>query len=391
MKALVFSLVALALGVATGVAWTRQEFGREVVPVDLTKVATSSSPVGGSPATPKIGPKVTIINGERHDFGSMDRNAHGKHTYQIRNDGDATLNVETGQPSCGICIKIFNVSKPSLAPGERADVNIEWDVKTSDTNFEQSGPLKTNDPNRPSVHLSIHGHVIDNVRVDRADVHFHDLSPSESASGSANIFAFRDADLKVEHFEHTHPKVANFVNVTFTPLSESELAREPKAKAGLKVNIDLKPGLPQGDFEDTLNITTNQLSEPLTVKIIGNIATDILLMGPNVYREKSLVNLGAITQKEGKKHTIFLLVKGQHRDDTKVSIESYEPTQEFSATLGEPIRDTAKTMRYPIVIEVPPGSAPVTRGDGSYAKIHVKTTHPEVKEIDIKVRYVVKE
>ncbi len=122
------------------------------------------------------------------------------------------------------------------------------------------------------------------------------------------------------------------------PVRDAEpMNREPKAKAGLKVNIELKPGLPQGDFEDTLNITTNQGSEPLTVKVIGNIASDLLLMGPNVFRERSLVNLGAFPQKDGKKHTVFLLVKGPHRDDTKISIESIEPTKEFSATLGEPI------------------------------------------------------
>lgn len=390
MKALIFSGIALAMGVVAGIAWTKQEFSREVVPVDLTAVS-ATVPGSTTKATPKIGPKITIVNGERHDFGSMDRNSHGKHAYEIRNDGDAPLTLETGQPSCGLCIKVFNVAKPTLAPGESTVVNIEWDVKTSDSNFEQSGPLTTNDPNRRSVHLSLHGHAIDNVRVDRADVHFHDLSPSESASGSANIYAYRDTDLKVEHHEHTQPKVSPFLNVTFTPLTEAELAREPKAKAGLKVNIELKPGLPQGDFEDTLNITTNQGSEPLTVKVIGNIATDLLLMGPNVFRERSLVNLGAIPQKVGKKHTVFLLVKGPHRDDTKLKIESIEPTKEFSATLGEPIRDTPKTIRYPITIEVPPGAAPVTRGEGSFAHVRVTTTHPEVKDVDIRVRYVVKE
>ena len=157
------------------------------------------------------------------------------------------------------------------------------------------------------------------------------------------------------------------------------------------MTVEVKPGLPQGDFDGTITITTNESTEPITVRVIGNIASDILLMGPNVLREKSLLGLGAVSQKDGKKQTIFLIVKGPHRDDTRVEIESVEPTVDFSAKLGEPIRDTPKTIRYPIVIEVPPGAAPVTRGEGNYAKIHVKTTHPEVKEMTINVRYVVKE
>ena len=387
MKAPLFSLIALAVGIAAGIGWTRQEFSREVIPVDITLTPTGQRV---NPAI-KIGPKVTIVNSERHDFGSMDRNAHGKHAFIVRNDGDAPLNLTTGQPSCGVCIKVFTVAKSTLQPGERTEVHIEWDVKTSDNEFEQSGPLETNDPIRKSVRLSLHGHVIDNVRTDRPDVHFHDLSPSETASASVNIYTFRDADLQIEKHDGNNPQVGKFLNVSFGPLSLEDLAREPKAKGGLKMNIEVKPGLPQGDFQDTISITTNQSSDPLTVRVIGNIASDILLMGPNLDRERSVVGLSAFSQKDGKKQTIFLIVKGPHRDDTKVQIESFEPTTDFSAKLGEPIRDTLKTIRYPIVIEVPPGAKPVTRTEGSHAQIHITTTHPEVKELTIKVRYIVKE
>ncbi len=388
MKATVFAVIALALGIASGVAWTRQEFAHEALPVDLTPVTTTKD---GTPSRPTIGPKVTIVNGERHDFGAMERNAHGKHAYIVRNDGDAPLELETGQPSCGVCIKVFAVAKPTLAPGERTEVHIEWDVKTGDAKFEQSGPLKTNDPLKPSVHLSLTGTVIDNVRVDRPDVHFHDLSPSESATGSVNVYAFKEGDFKIESSDFGNPRVATFLSVKSEPLTDSELAREPKAKSGYKLTIDVKPGLPQGDFDDNLTITTNQSNDPLTVKIIGNIASDILLMGPNVYREKSLINLPAISQKTGKKHTVFLIVKGPHREETNVTIDSFEPTKDFTAKLGEPIHDTPKTTRYPITIEIPPGAAPGTYSDGAYAHVHVKTTHPEIKDIDIRVRYVVRE
>jgi hypothetical protein len=388
MKATVLSLIAMALGIVTGVAWTRQEFAHEAVPVDLTPITTAPD---GTPSRPKIGPKVTIVNGERYDFGAMERNAHGKHAYVVRNDGDAPLTLECGQPSCGVCIKVFAAAKPTLAPGERTEVHIEWDVKSGESKFEQSGPLNTNDPLKPSVHLSLTGTIIDNVRADRQDVHFHDLSPSESATGSVNVYAFKEGDFKIESTDFSNPRVAKFLGVNVTPLTDSELAGEPKAKSGHKVTVEVKPGLPQGDFEDTLQITTNQSTEPLSVKVIGNIASDILLMGPNVIREKSLINLPAISQKTGKKQTVYLIVKGPHREETNVTIESIEPKNDFSVTLGDPIHDTSKTKRYPITIEIPPGAAPGTYGDGSYGHIHVKTTHPEIKDIDIRVRYVVRE
>jgi len=386
MKATLFALVALAAGVGVGVGMIQREFAHEVVPVDLPVVKGDG---GSSPG--RIGPKVTIVNGERHEFGTMDRNAHGTHAYIVRNDGDAPLTLSTGQPSCGVCIKVFSVAKEKLQPGERTEVNIEWDVKTSDAEFEQSGPLKTNDPNRPSVHLSIRGKVLDSVRVDRPDVHFHDLLQTETASGSTSIFSYKDADLKIEKNDFSNPALEKYFDVSFAPLSTDEVAREPNAKGGLKMQIEVRPGLPHGDFNESFTLTTNQNPEPLIVRVIGNIASDIWLMGPNVVRDKLIVGLGAISQHVGKKHTVYLMVKGPHREETKVEIKSFEPTHDFSAKLGEPIRDSARTIRYPIVIEVPAGSTPVNHMEGSYAMIHVATTHPDIKEMDIKVRYVVKE
>src|SRR5205823_5506959 len=234
-------------------------------------------------------------------------------------------------PSCGVCIKVFTVAKPVLQPGEKTEATIEFDVKTSDAEFEQSGPLNTNDPIKKSVRLSIHGHVLDTVRAERQDVHFHDMSPSETATQSVNIYAFRDEKLKIESHEISSARAGEHLIVSFAPLTSEELAKDPRAKDGVKMTVEVKPGLPQGDFDGTITITTNESTEPITVRVIGNIASDILLMGPNVMREKSLLGLGAVSQKNGKKQTIFLIVKGPHRDDTRVEIESVEPTVDFSA------------------------------------------------------------
>src|SRR5688572_16196946 len=330
MKALIFSAIALAAGIAAGTYVTQREFSNEVLPVDVRLAAN------GSGTKVKIGPKVTIVNPERHDFGTMDRNAHGKHTWVVRNDGDAALTLSTGAPTCGVCIKVFNVAKASLDPGEKTEVNIEWDVKTSDSEFEQSGPLETNDKNRPSVQLTIKGHVLDTVRADRTDVHFHDLSANESAAASVNIYSFRDDELEIEKHEFQNASFTKHVDVSFSPLTSDEVSKEPNAKGGVKMSVQLKPGLPYGDFNEQVTINTNQTEDPITIRVIGNIASDVLLMGPNVQRDKMLVSLGAIPQSAGKKHRIFVLVKGAHREDTKLSIESVEPTTDFSATLGEP-------------------------------------------------------
>jgi hypothetical protein len=104
------------------------------------------------------------------------------------------------------------------------------------------------------------------------------------------------------------------------------------------------------------------------------------------------VDLPTFTRAEGQKQTVFLFVKGPYRDQTELRIASVEPAAEFTAQLGPPNRDNPKRVRYPLSIEVPPNATPVSRmSQGAFAQIRLATTHPDVKELTVRVRYVVPE
>jgi hypothetical protein len=388
MKATLLALVALAAGCGIGFFLTQQEFAHDVLPVDPVSAGSSASS-----AKAKIGPKATVVNTERHDFGTMDRSEHRTHDFLVRNDGDATLTLTTGQPSCGVCVKVFRVDKSQVEPGGTATVRIEWEAKPGEVEFEQSGPLNTNDPLRPTIQLTIRGRVIDTVRADRGEVNFADISTNQSSTATVNIYGFRSPELKVEKFDLTAADIAPYFNVTFAPLAAEELAKEKDAKAGLKMSIEVKPGLPIGQFRQIIVVTTNQDAQTAqSINVTGNVASDILLAGPRVDSAEMLVGLGTVQRNTAAKHTVYLRVKGPHRDQTQIRIASVEPVTEFSATLGEPNRENPKVVLYPLTIEVPAGARPVNHMfEGAYAKVHLATTHPDVKELTINVRYMVRE
>lgn len=89
-----------------------------------------------------------------------------------------------------------------------------------------------------------------------------------------------------------------------------------------------------------------------------------------------------------------VLIKGPRRNDVELSITSAFPAGTLQVSLGTPksINEGAVRM-IPLHIEVPPGAAPVNLMGGSenndYGKILVGTTHPEVKELQILVRFAV--
>src|SRR5262245_46759844 len=385
MKTTLLAVATLVLGCLVGWALTQREFAHDVLPIDVNLASTAGD---GAPAG-NVGPKAVVVNSERYDFGTMDRNEHGTHAFVIQNDGDAPLTLVTGHTTCKCTV--FAAAQDKVLPGKSADVKLEWDVKTGDEEFEQSAELHTNDPRRETIHLSVHGHVLDTVRAERNDIHFHDLTVSETASDTVNIYAFRDAAFKIEKIDLGNALISDNFSVAHVPLSAEEIAKEPNAKAGEKLTIDIKPGLPVGPFNQTVIVTTNQTSPvAVNIQVVGEVVSDILLSGAKTNKNTWSVYLGTIPRDEGIKHMVYLRIKGPHRDETQLRISSVEPAREFAASLGEPNRDIPKVVTYPLTIEVPTGATPVTRMEESYAKIYIATTHPDVKEIMLKVRFTVK-
>ncbi|MDX1945336.1 MAG: DUF1573 domain-containing protein [Pirellulaceae bacterium] len=386
MKPTLFAVVSLGIGIAIGLAITRQEFARETLPL----TAPSASPAVA--AGPKIGtgPKLTVVNGERHDFGTMNRNAAGEHTFVVRNDGDAELVLKKGNPTCK-CTS-FELDKDRLAPGESTSVHLQWKTLTSDVRFEQSAPLIVdNDPDKTTIALVIEGRVIDVVRPERWDIVLTDISANEPAHARLKIFSYKDKELAIAKQEWLNPQQADHFDARFEPLTPEEISQEAGAAGGLALLLDVRPGLPLGTIDETLRLTTSAAGvEPLEIRLRGSVATDISLAGPRVVPEKLLVNLGQLKPADGIKTTVYLLIKGPYREETTLQITGVEPASELTAKLGEPQRDNPRIVRYPVALSLPPGLSPVARaGDGSYALVKIATTHPQTKELTLKVRYIV--
>jgi hypothetical protein len=372
VKPTLFALVSLVLGIALGWVWTRVEFSRDRLPLVLVS--------GPDKAAALHGPRVVVVDGERHDFGTMDRMAHGEHAFRIRNDGDAPLELQLGKTTCKCTLGELENSK--LAPGQTTNVTLTWQVNTA----------QPNDPHHNPILLTIHGKVVDTLRPESRYIALTDLSTNEKSSARLRIFAFREKNLKIEKHEFMMPETAQHFSATFEPLSAEELTAE-KAASGVAVNVHVEPGLPLGSLAQQLRLTTNVADqEPLSIPIEGTVVSDVSIVGPGVTASRLLVNLGSLQRGEGTKRTVYIVVKGSHRADTKLELVSTEPGEDFQATLGEPISENLKVDRYPLTIEVPASAAPVARtANENYARIKFQVTHPQVKEIVVLVRYIVKE
>jgi hypothetical protein len=385
MRTALLAVLSLVIGGTAGWLATRNEFS--VYVVELTNVA-AAGPRSAEKSPPKIGPLAKVVNGERYDFGTMDRYATQSHTFVVANEGDEPLILKLGKTTCKCTLS--DLAKGELKPGETTEVKLEWTARTIGEMFEQSAEINTNDKHNNPLKLTIQGHVFDVLRPESDQFTLNNISASDSHTVRMRLFAYKSPELNILSHSWAKPETAKFLDLSIEPTPAEEIPENVASSVTLV--LQTKPGIPLGQLSQTLKISTNvNPDEPLEIPVEGSVASDISLLGPGVRPEHIFVDLKTIDRNVGAKQTVYVIVKGEHRDTANVKIASVTPTEQFSAVLGEPDRSNPKLVRYPLTIEVPPGALPIVRAArDTYARVKLDIEHPVVKEMEIRVRYVVK-
>lgn len=390
VKAAVPITVCFAVGIGLGVAATSREFAGEQLPTQQF-VATSNTSANHSAA----GGKLEVEGGATYNFGEMDRHAKGEHDFVFRNTGTAPIGLHKGQTTCKCTMNEMENSE--LKPGESVSIKLRWEAKTGEADFSQSAEIiTTNYPAQPIVRLHVYGKIIDALRTDRPGVTIGSVSASEDAAGKFKLYSFRgDEPLAIAAHEFTAKEHAEHFSAEFRPLTEEELAAEPSAKSGVEGTVRIKAGLPLGTIGQSLKLTTNlPKTSPLTLPIEGRVVGDIMIVGPGAVSDQNMIRLGDAKSATGKVAKLHLLIKGPHRNDTKLTLASVKPEGELLVELGEPSTDNPMVTRYPLKVTIPMGAKPATHlgtTEDSAGVVRIATTHPHIKEFVILVRYAVTE
>jgi hypothetical protein len=338
-------------------------------------------------------PRVVVENGADYDFGVMDVKATGSHGFVFKNDGNAPLKLAAGQTTCKCTVS--DVPEEPVAPGESVRIKIEWEPQGASQKYHQSAKILTNDPDRPVVRLILRGWITERLRAVPPKITFGGVSSNEERTVQFDLFGYYDDRFEIIDHEWTNPETAGFFSARWEPLSAAEIAEQPHAKAGLRVFVTLKPGLPLGPINQTIRLTTNLAKAlPVEVSLGGKIASDVSIFGSaGVFdRERDLLTLGVLSQAEEKTIRLFVLVRGPRRHEVLVDVGQVVP-EVLDVSLGDPQpMNQGKVVRYPLVITVPRGSRPVSylgSNAETLGRIIIETTHPQAPRIPIYVRVAV--
>jgi Protein of unknown function (DUF1573) len=353
---------------------------------DATKSLARNSQTQVPPADDA--PRVQVDE-PHYQFGTMERGRTKSHRFEVKNVGKAPLRLQVGQTSCKCTLG--EVTGDAIPPGGSTHVQLEWSAKADSGPFRQTAIILTNDPLTSKVELTIEGEVVEATGVQPTDFVFDKVAAGESKSAEVYVMALVQDKLELSEAELSDPATRDQFDVNIEPV-ERELLPNPNAKDGLKITLTVKPGLPIGRFDQWLSLRTNlKGGEKLEIPVIGRVVGDISIHGVGWNEEMSALTLGKVNSGQGARAKVNVVVRGTDAANVRFDVQSVDPP-ELKVMIGEPKRLKEALLHVPIEIEVPAGTRPMVRmntAQGEAGRIVLNTTHPEIKELALGVRFAV--
>ncbi len=162
---------------------------------------------------PKV--KFPVIN---YDFGEVIQNSRLTYDFVFYNKGKDSLIIENIRSSCG-CTTTWP-SKKRLGPKEEAKIGVVFTTRGYSGNFKKTITVKTNDPKKPVVTLSITGKILVEVRIAPRTVYIR-------IEDKKNIPEFVTKELKIKNYSKRTIKVLEAKTNTPSIILDSALIKLP--------------------------------------------------------------------------------------------------------------------------------------------------------------------
>ena len=335
----------------------------------------------------------------RFEFGTVGVGGTGSHEFVIRNAGTAALELTKGTTSCTCTLSDFEESEGGSAgtklvtPGATASLKVQWRGKGEGGPFRQQASVLTNDPRRPQIEFVIEGTVVPTFRAVPTSIALPKLTSSSSERVTVKLFTYGTKPPEVESLSVADDKTAGFFSLASAPLEADEIAAETGATGGFAVHVDVRPGLPIGAVRQTIRASFRMPETVLAeIPLEGSVTGELMLAGADWDSAHNAVMLGSVSSRAGAQTSLFLTVKGPHRESVKPVVRQVVP-ESLQVTVGEakPIGG-GNVLRIPLTVTVPPGSPAVNHICSPQApagRIVLDTGHPESPTLTIRVCFAI--
>jgi hypothetical protein len=325
-------------------------------------------------------PKVEITQPLLFDFGTLPEKTKHTHTWHVKNAGDADLEMRMISSTCSCTVAKLATKEGQEAPTvtvkpkETTTIDLEWDTKAAQQSpeYAKSATIGTNDPSTPSFTLNVKGKVFPPVVVYPPEmVVLNDLSNEDTTKATLAVFSMDRPETKVTKMTVSRPTLMSVKQTALTDVDRKHLR---VVAGGYRLDLEVKPGMPQGRFQDELIIETDHpLQQQVKVTITGNAVGPIKVIPERVRKTD-------VKSRDGATIKMPLLVKGNR----ETTFEVVEKPDKIDVTIT-PNEKAKQKGSYFMSVIVPPGTPP-----GSVeGEIVLKTDHPRASEVRIPVTILI--
>ena len=204
----------------------------------------------------KDSPKL-VCDKPTYNFGEMVNIKTVKHTFILRNEGDAPLVISNVRASCGCTTA--NISNKTIAPGEEVTLDAQLALQGYKGDVKKNITVMSNDPERPQLILYLEGTAIEDIKIEPNNVSFGYIAEKATATKTVDITAAKNSPLQITKIEAD----SNYYDTKLETIED---------KKAYQLKITLKPQSSAKKISDKIYVfTDNSAYEKIEIIVSANI------------------------------------------------------------------------------------------------------------------------
>ncbi len=250
-------------------------------------------------------PQPRIVSDEPvFEYGEVDNSQIIEHTFVVRNDGDALLEIHRVRAPCGCTVA--NISSQHLAPGESAEILTRLTLQGRTGRQRQTVAVDSNDPNTPTFNLVMDGIALTEITVTPRRLFVNDLKPGKNNVHTIDLLSNASDPIAIRSVHTGNPLVT----------AEVETVEEGRRYSLVVRTAD---EMPRGPTHGRIQVQTDSprkptIQIPFQFNVVGELA-----IAPQ--------ELAMVQQDEGTLSRNVVIRPGTIREFNLLSITAPEDTE----------------------------------------------------------------
>jgi hypothetical protein len=139
------------------------------------------------------------------DFGKVMQGEMLRHVFNFSNKGSSTLEILDVGASCGC--QTTSLSAKQIQPGQSGQIEVTVDTTILIGAINESANIITNDPQRPSVFLSMKADVQPEIRASSPSIYFENVPKGEEVTKEVILTIAAERSIKILSAESSDESV----------------------------------------------------------------------------------------------------------------------------------------------------------------------------------------